>query len=146
MLPSNPHVRKAESRERRGIFTAIHDVKAWGDCESHSGPGSTRERAASFLLCRDALVHLSDVAIIGALRNLAATGAEYLLATTFVGERPNPNIANGEWRPLNMQRPPFSFPTPLELVDERCHHTGGIYGDKRLALWRFNDLARSIQA
>ena len=205
-----------KSRDMRRVFSAIHAAKAWGDCESSSGPGSIRERAASFLpdlitlvrslrtavlldapcgdfnwtqpladsvdryigidvvpalikanrqrwssprrqflcrdmvrqrlpsadlvLCRDALVHLSEADIFVALANLRRTGAEYLIATTFIGDRTNVDIANGEWRPLNMQRPPFSFPAPLELVDERCHHTGGIYADKRLALWRFRDL------
>ena len=204
-----------KSREMRRVFSAIHAQKAWGEGESASGPGSTRERAASFLpdlvalvrslqvrtlldapcgdfnwaaplaetveryvgvdvvpaliaanrrhasarrrflcrdlvrqplpradlvLCRDALVHLAEADVLRALANLRRTGAEYLLATTFVGERANPDVATGEWRPLNMQRPPFSFPEPLALVDERCHHTGGIYADKRLCLWPFRDL------
>lgn len=33
----------------RRIFTDIYATKAWGECESVSGPGSTRERAAAFL-------------------------------------------------------------------------------------------------
>ena len=205
-----------KSREMRRVFSAIHSAKSWGDCESSSGPGSTLERASSFLpdlialvrslhvttlldapcgdfnwaqaladsvdryigvdvvpalikanrrqssssrrqfvcrdmvrqrlpaaelvLCRDALVHLRHTDVFAALGNLRRTGAEYLLVTTFVGERENHDIATGEWRPLNMQRPPYSFPTPLALVDERCRHTGGIYSDKRLGLWRFKDL------
>lgn len=209
-------MRDEKSREMRRVFSAIHSAKGWGDCESSSGPGSTRERAGSFLpdlialvqslrittlldapcgdfnwaraladsvdryigvdvvpalikanrqrwsssrrqfacrdivrqrlpsaelvLCRDALVHLRHVDIVAALDNLRRTGAEYLVVTTFVGERGNHDIATGEWRPLNMQRPPYSFPMPLALIDERCHHTGGIYSDKRLGLWRFKDL------
>jgi len=205
-----------KSREMRRVFSAIHLTKAWGGEESSSGPGSTRERAATFLpdlidlvrrlrvstlldapcgdfnwagpladsvdlyvgvdivpalikanrrrwssarrrfhcrdivshrlpradlvLCRDALVHLSYPDIARALANYRRTGAKYLLATTFTGDRKNVEIASGEWRPLNMERPPFSFPAPLDLVDERCTHTGGIYRDKRLGLWRFEDL------
>ena len=201
----------------RRVFSAIHAAQAWGDGESRSGPGSTRDRAASFLpdlialvaalgirtlldapcgdfnwaapladsvdryvgidvvpaiiranrlcwssprrrflcrdmtrqrlpgaelvFCRDALVHLANGSIFAALENLRRTGAEYLIVTTFVGDRSNTDVADGGWRPLNMQRPPFSFPSPLGMVDERCHHTGGIYADKRLALWRFRDLA-----
>lgn len=34
---------------RRKVFSAIHAKNAWGDPESLSGPGSTQERAASFL-------------------------------------------------------------------------------------------------
>jgi hypothetical protein len=97
---------------------------------------------ADLVLCRDALVHLSESDARLAIANLARTRARYLIATTFIGDRVNSDIATGEWRPLNLQRPPFSFPPPLELIDERCLHTGGIYADKRLALWRFEDLAK----
>ena len=203
----------------RRIFATIHSTKGWGDCESSSGPGSTRARAASFLpdlldvlgslsvstlldapcgdfnwaepvadaveryigvdvvpeliranrrrwssrrrrfvcrdmtrqrlptadvvLCRDGLVHLSVADIRLALRNFQRTGARYLIATTFVGDRDNGDILTGDWRPLNMQRAPFVFPDPLAVVDERCHHTGGIYADKRLALWRLDTLPTS---
>lgn len=203
----------------RRIFAAIHATKAWGDCESSSGPGSTRERAASFLpdlldlvrsigvstlldapcgdfhwtapladaveqyvgidvvpeiiranrrrwssprrrflcrdmvhqrlpaadlvFCRDGLVHLSTAEVWAALDSFRHTGARYLIATTFIGDRGNVDIATGDWRPLNLQRPPFGFPEPLALVDERCHHTGGIWADKRLGLWRCEDLPSS---
>jgi hypothetical protein len=206
------------TREMRRIFAAIYTARSWGDCESASGLGSTRERAGTFLpdlialvlrlrvatlldapcgdfnwvepladsvihyigidvvpavitanrqrwssptrrflcrdlvrqrlpsadlvLCRDGLVHLSHGDALAALANLRRTGAKHLILTTFIGDRSNPDIANGGWRPLNMQRPPFSFPPPLELIDEHCHHTGGIYTDKRLGLWRIRDLFR----
>lgn len=205
-----------KAREMRRVFTAIHAANTWGDRESVSGPGSTRDRAGTFLpelialvqrlgvttlldapcgdfnwaqpladavdryigvdvvpalvsanqsrwaspsrrflcrdvvrqrlpsadlvLCRDALVHLSHADALAALANLRRTGAGHVILTTFIGERPNPDIANGDWRPLNMQLPPFSLPPPLALVDEHCHHTGGIYADKRLGLWRACDL------
>ena len=207
------------SLERQKVFSEIHRLKGWGGGESISGPGSSRERVASFLpelidlvrslgistlldapcgdfnwaqlladsvpfyigidvvpslvancnerfssprrrflcldfventlphadlvLCRDGLVHLSQADITRALRNLRATGAEYLIATTFIGDRDNADIPTGGWRPLNLERSPFSLPAPLRLIDERCHHTGGIYADKRLGLWRFRDLALS---
>jgi hypothetical protein len=95
------------------------------------------------VLCRDALVHFSHADILGALANLRRTCAEYLVVTTFVGNRPNAEIDTGDWRPLNLERSPLSFPAPRALIDERCHHTGGIYSDKRLGLWRFRDLPLS---
>jgi len=78
--------------------------------------------------------------IFQALSNLRRTGANYLITTTFLGDRSNEDIRTGEWRALNLQRPPFQLPAPLALIDERCHHTDGIYADKRLGLWRFADL------
>ena len=198
-------------REMRRVFTAIHDARSWGSSESVSGPGSTRERAQTFLpdlvalvrrldvgtlldvpcgdfnwaapvadavdqyigvdvvpaliaanrrnwttksrrflcldmvterlpaadlvLCRDGLVHLSHNDALAALENLRRTGARYFIFTTFIGDRSNADIPNGNWRPLNMEGPPFALPPPIELIDEHCDHTGGIYRDKRLGLW-----------
>src|SRR4249919_1717120 len=157
-----------KTREMRRIFSTIHAERNWGDCESSSGPGSTRKRAAAFLpdlianvrslgirtlldvpcgdfnwaspladavdryfgvdivpalirsnrqrwsspnrqfLCRDmvhqrlppadlvfsrdALVHLDHADILLTLANFRRTGATYLAATTFVGDRNNGDI------------------------------------------------------
>jgi hypothetical protein len=46
----------------------------------------------------------------------------------------------GDWRPLNFQRPPFTFPAPLEFINEACTEWNGDYADKSLALWQIADL------
>ncbi len=92
------------------------------------------------ILCRDCLVHFSHADARRALANFRRSGSRHLIATTFVGNRENEDIATGGWRCLNLQRPPFDFPEPLALVDERCSHSGGIYADKRLGIWRIGDL------
>ena len=96
---------------------------------------------ADVILCRDGLVHFSFGEIRAALRNFKRSGAEYLLATTFVDTARNVDIrTGGGWRDLNLQEPPFSFPPPLELIDERCTDYGGRYRSKRLGLWRLDAL------
>ena len=75
-----------------------------------------------------------------ALDNLRAGDVPYLLTTTFPGCEANEDIATGDWRPLNLERPPFSFPPPLALVDEQCSEGGGQFRDKSLGLWRVDDL------
>ena len=95
---------------------------------------------ADLIICRDALVHLSFADARAAVRNFRRSGSRYLLATTFVEVRQNTQIPTGGWRVLNMEAPPFSFPAPLALVDERCTHSGGIYRDKRLGLWEVASL------
>jgi hypothetical protein len=95
------------------------------------------------VLCRDCLVHFAFEDVRAALRNFARSGARWLLTTTFVGERANTEIETGGWRPLNLQRPPFDFPAPERVIDEQCLHSGRIYVDKRLGLWRAEDLAGS---
>jgi Methyltransferase domain len=96
--------------------------------------------ACDVILCRDCLVHFSYSDIAATLRNFQRSGSSYLLTTTFIGARDNSDIRTGEWRPLNFERPPFSFPQPLATVDEQCLHTGGIYADKRFALWKLSDI------
>ena len=87
------------------------------------------------VLCRDCLVHLSLRDIQQALANIGASGARYLLTTTFTSRRHNSDIATGQWRPINLQAPPFSLPTPLRLIDEQCVEEDGSYQDKSLGLW-----------
>ena len=207
--------RDDKALEMRRVFGLIHDTRAWGSAESVSGPGSTRERAATFLpeliglvqslgirtlldapcgdfnwaapladavpryigvdvvpeliasnqqyasdrrsfvcldmvtqplpradliLCRDALVHLGIDDIFAVLANFRSSGARFLVTTTFIGDRVNDDVETGGWRPLNLQRAPFGFPAADALVDEHCHHSGGVCSDKRLALWRIGEL------
>ena len=94
--------------------------------------------AADLIFCRDCLVHLSNAHIRQALANVRASGATYLLTTTFPGRTVNDDIPTGSWRPVNLQRPPHNFPKPLRLIDERCPDPA--YVDKHLGLWRVADI------
>jgi hypothetical protein len=88
------------------------------------------------ILCRDCLVHLSVEDIRKALFHINESGATYLLTTTFVDRQSNPRIRTGEWRPINLERPPFCLPPPLRVINEGCTEGDGRYADKCLALWR----------
>jgi len=92
------------------------------------------------ILCRDCLVHFPIVEITDALKNFKGSRSTYLLTTTFTGQRPNTEIAMGDWRTLNFQLPPFNFPPPLRLIIEKCTEGNGTYPDKCLGLWRLEDL------
>ena len=92
------------------------------------------------IMCRDCLVHFPFAEVWQALRNFKRSGSRYLLATTFVFHPENVDIPCGGWRTLNLERAPFNFPAPERAIDERCLHTGGIYADKRLALWRVEQI------
>lgn len=93
---------------------------------------------AELILCRDCLVHFAFADIARALTNMKASGATYLLATTYTQVERNRDALTGEWRTLNLERPPFDFPAPLRLIDERCPDSR--YPDKHLGLWRLADL------
>lgn len=93
------------------------------------------------ILCRDCLVHLPFDDALAALRNFRRSGSTYLLATTFTGRTENSDIANaGGWRPLNLEREPFSLPEPLQLINERCPVANGKYADKSLGLWLLSSI------
>jgi hypothetical protein len=96
--------------------------------------------SADLLFCRDCLVHLSFADIRRALGNVRRSGIRYLLTTTFPGCEINEDIVTGDWRPLNLEREPFGFPQPAELLNERCTEAHGLFADKSLGLWRVSDL------
>lgn len=85
------------------------------------------------ILCRDALVHFSYKHVFAALSNFRASGSRYLLTTTFLKTKENVEIGTGWWRPINLQRPPFSFPEPEEMLPDG--ESDDHYEDKVLALW-----------
>jgi SAM-dependent methyltransferase len=95
---------------------------------------------ADLLLCRDCLVHLSYADIGRALANIARSGIPYLLTTTFPATEENEDVVTGDWRLLNLERAPFSFPPPLELLNEHCTEGDGRFADKSLGLWRVDEL------
>lgn len=92
------------------------------------------------ILSRDCLVHFSFRTLRRAVRNLKASGATWLLTTTFPELERNDDIEDADWRPLNLERAPFHWPAPAEIINERCTEAGGAYADKSLALWRLEDL------
>ena len=96
---------------------------------------------ADLILCRDCLVHLCYKDIFSTLYNFRRSGAQYLLTTTHTNQASNKDINTGEWRPLNLQQPPFYFPKPLIIINEGCTEFNGAACDKSLALWRLEDVS-----
>jgi hypothetical protein len=92
----------------------------------------------SLIMCRDCLVHFSNADVMTALKNIKASGSEYLLTTTFPAQRRNASIVTGEWRPLNLCQPPFRLPAPLELVDDTFDAPN--YHVKYMGIWQVSAL------
>lgn len=93
------------------------------------------------IFSRDVLVHLSFEDIFSALSNIDRSGSKYLLTTTFSSRETNVDIPTGRWRPINLQKAPFHFPEPLQLINENCTEGDGSWGDKSLGLWKISDLS-----
>lgn len=100
---------------------------------------------ADLILCRDCLVHLSFANIARAVANFCASGARFLLATTFPEWDGNRDCEDGDWRALNMAKPPFNWPAPRELISERCEEGAGGWRDKSLGLWRLEELPDCVR-
>jgi 2-polyprenyl-3-methyl-5-hydroxy-6-metoxy-1,4-benzoquinol methylase len=93
------------------------------------------------ILCRDCLVHLSFANIERAVANFQKSGATWLIATTFPEWQANHDCEDGDWRALNFERAPFSWGTPVELLNENCTEAGGGWRDKSLGVWRLAEIA-----
>jgi len=92
------------------------------------------------VLCRDGLVHLSFANIGRAIDNFRASGAAWLIATTFPQWRLNADCEDGDWRALNFERAPFEWGPPVELLNENCQEAGGGWRDKSLGVWRLAEI------
>jgi hypothetical protein len=101
--------------------------------------------AADLILCRDCLVHLSFDNIARAVTNFRASGARFLMVTTFPQWDANRDCEDGDWRALNMEAAPFNWPAPRELINERCEEGGGGWRDKSLGLWRLDELPDRVR-
>jgi hypothetical protein len=95
---------------------------------------------SDLVLCRDCFVHFSFSDIFGAIRNIKMSGSACLLTTHFTGDRKNHDIRTGEWRPISLTSPPFNFPPPVLIINERSTEWHGQLADKSLGLWKLEDL------
>lgn len=86
------------------------------------------------ILCRDCFIHFSFKDIFHSLNNFRKSKSTYLLCSTFINRQKNRNIFTGGWRTINLQRPPFNFPKPIELILE----SRNLY--KCLGLWKIEDI------
>ncbi len=95
---------------------------------------------ADVLLCRDCLVHLSYANIANVLDNVRRSNVRYLLMTSFPGRGDNKDVEDGDWRPLDFEAAPFSFPQPVLTIVEECDEESGSYADKSLCAWSVGDI------
>lgn len=94
---------------------------------------------ADLILCREGLIHLSFSRIDRVLSNFRNSGALYLLCTTHTAIQENIDCYDGGWRSLNLQLPPFNFPTPVELIVEDAD------AGKCLGVWQLSNLCKTTQ-
>jgi SAM-dependent methyltransferase len=92
------------------------------------------------IFCRDCLVHFSISDVFKSLENIKKSRSKYILTTTFTSREKNNDIITGQWRTLNMQKAPFNWPDPIEIINENCTQKSGKFSDKSLGLWKIEDM------
>lgn len=90
---------------------------------------------ADTVLCREILFHLSFEDIAALIRNVRASGATTLIATTDLATDFNADIWSGDFRMLNFHKSPFHFPPPeFSIPDDEV--TSG----RTLGVWELSNL------
>ena len=94
------------------------------------------------ILSRDALQHLSYDTAAKVLRTYCRSGSKYLLVGSYVENKVNEYIRDGDDYRINLLLEPFSFPAPLDIIRERVSPTIG--SSKYFLLYELPALCSSL--
>ena len=95
------------------------------------------------IFCKDCLQHLSYESIYKALQNFKRSGAEYLMVTSYPLTIKNHDILDGDYRPLNLFKKPFSLrKNYIYKVGEKSKGRD-LEIDKTMYLWKISDMSKS---
>lgn len=94
---------------------------------------------ADLWLCRDCFPHLPQAAVLAALAGFARSPIPWLLATSHAA-RENLDSAAGTFRPLDLEKPPYSLPPPEVALPD------GVPGHlRKLGLWSREEVAEALR-
>jgi len=91
--------------------------------------------ASDTVLCREVLFHLSIDDIWRVIENIRLSGTQYLIATSDSDIRFNSDIISGDFRLLNLHRPPFHFPKAEAQIQD-----ASISAARTLSVWKIVNL------
>jgi len=90
---------------------------------------------ADTILCREVFFHLSFADIWALIRNMRLSGVSTMFATNDAVTDFNADILSGDFRLLNLTKPPFCFPrSELSIPDDE------VSPGRVLAAWRLSDV------
>jgi len=95
--------------------------------------------AVDMIFCKDCLQHLSYEKIFMALSNFKRSKSKYLLTTSYSETLYNWDIHDGDCRPLNLLKKPFSLPQPLMKIREKSRGVQ-VDSDKEMYLYKLDDV------
>jgi hypothetical protein len=87
--------------------------------------------AADFWMCRDCFIHFPDAAILAILEKFRRSDIAYLMTTSHDFAPRNEDIAFGDFRLLNLRKPPFSLPPPIDYIYDYTPTTA----PRRMSIW-----------
>jgi hypothetical protein len=91
------------------------------------------------ILCRDCLIHFSYRFIQMSLDNFRRSGARWLVSTTYSGLPTNHDILSGQWRPIDLELPPFGLPPAARRIVEKEYDEGGRRLVRSLGVWSLTE-------
>ena len=85
------------------------------------------------VLCREVIFHLSFDDGINLLANLKRSNAKYLMATSNQRVEKNVDIRTGNFREINMSKPPYNLGRPIESIKD-----DGVTAGRCLLVWQLD--------
>lgn len=94
------------------------------------------------LFCRDCLFHLSEADLVKVFDNILSSSVKYVMTTSYIpGNDNNSNIQTGGFRPINLRKPPFNLPRPIDSLDD-----GPVNQViRQMCLWNKNDFSQALK-
>jgi len=142
-------MRHVDLAVERYIGADIVDAMVSANSQRYAGPRREFVRLdvicdplplVDLIFCRDCLVHLSLKDAMAVIANFKRSRSTYVMLTTFTNCKRNFDMITGGWRALNLQRPPFNFPAPIELINEQFDVWLTSVRGKSMGIWRLSDL------
>jgi hypothetical protein len=93
------------------------------------------------ILLREVIFHLSFSDIQFLFKNILKTNALYIFITSDPEAQINNDIISGDFRMLNLEIKPFSFPKPHILIDDNNNMNPTRY----IGVWKISDLRPIFQ-
>lgn len=95
---------------------------------------------ADVMICRDVLFHFSDKDIMRFFKNFLDSEIKFILTTSHTECRKNFDILTGQFRLLDLEKPPFNFRDPLFAIDD--WNEG--FPVRKMFLWKREAIAEFI--
>jgi len=97
--------------------------------------------SVDLIFTRDCFIHLSNMDIIGALKNVKKSKSKYFATTSFNSNTIlNNDIKTGDFRFINLESDPFNLPKPEKILNDSFDNKDLNYSKKSILIWKVDNL------